>query len=67
MFLSGVHKYSKHVDSHLLVTPAIFKPGSTVFKACGFPTTNFANYGGGGCLIENLRHDRTVRREENPL
>jgi len=37
MVLSGVHGFktkrkSKNVDSHLLVTPAIFKPGSTVLK-----------------------------------
>jgi len=25
------------MDSHLIVTPAIFKPGSTVLKASGFP------------------------------
>jgi len=24
---------SKNVDSHLIVTPAIFKPGSTAFKS----------------------------------
>jgi len=34
---------SKNVDSHLLVTPAIFKPGSTVLKAFGFPIKNFGN------------------------
>ena len=32
------------MDSHLLVTPAIFKPGSTALKAFGFP-------------IKALRHD----------
>jgi len=27
----------KNLDSHLLVTPAIFKPGSTVFKSIWIP------------------------------
>jgi len=39
------------MDSHLLVTPAIFKPGSTVFKnqkkkqKLGFPIKDFGNDG----------------------
>jgi len=48
---------AKSMDSHLLVTPAIFKPGSTVLKAFGFPIEDFGNDGGRGCLIEALRHD----------
>ena len=36
---------SKNMDSHLLVTPAIFKPGSMVLKAFGF-------------LIRDFRHDK---------
>ncbi|MGB4692037.1 MAG: hypothetical protein WBH59_06830 [Atribacterales bacterium] len=37
-------RVSKHLDSHLLVTPAIFKPGSiSVLRAFGFPITNFGN------------------------
>jgi len=28
---------NKNMDSHLLVTPAIFKPGSTVFKSIWIP------------------------------
>jgi len=35
---------NKNMDSHLFVTPAIFKPGSiSVLRAYGFPTTNFGN------------------------
>ncbi|MDI9607060.1 MAG: hypothetical protein QM228_02240 [Atribacterota bacterium] len=36
-------RVSKPLDSHLLVTPAIFKPGSTVLKRFGFPIKNFGN------------------------
>ncbi len=49
---------SKNVDSHLLVTPAIFKPGSTVFKnqknkkKLGFPIKDFGNDEGGRCLAK---------------
>ncbi len=32
----------------LFVTPAIFKPGSTVFKVFGFPTKDFGNDKKGG-------------------
>jgi len=35
---------AKNMDSHLLVTPAILKPGSTVLKTFG-------------CLIKDFRHD----------
>ena len=41
------------MDSHLIVTPAIFKPGSMVFKnqkkkqKRGFPIKDFGNDGGG--------------------
>jgi len=48
----------KNMDSHLLVTPAIFKPGSTVFKnqknkkKLGFPIKDFGNDEGGRCLAK---------------
>jgi len=38
------------LDSHLLVTPAIFKPGSTALKAFGFPIKDFRNDGGRGWM-----------------
>ena len=35
---------NKNMDSHLFVTPAIFKPGSiSVLRACGFPIKNLGN------------------------
>ncbi len=35
----------KNMDSHFLVTPAIFKPGSTVLERFGFPIKDFGNDG----------------------
>ncbi len=55
---------SKNLDSHLLVTPAIFKPGSTALKnqkkkkKLGFPIKDFGNDGGGcipKCLYEESK------------
>jgi len=44
---------SKNVDSHLLVTPAIFKPGSTVFKNLDSRLKiSGMTAGGGGCLTK---------------
>ncbi|HQE26076.1 MAG TPA: hypothetical protein PKZ70_08715, partial [Candidatus Atribacteria bacterium] len=44
---------------HLLfVTPAIFKPGSMVLKAFGFPIKDFGNDGGRGRSIRNLNYLR---------
>mgnify|MGYP007011708843 CR=1 FL=1 len=46
VFIRGLNYLrAKNMDSHLLVTPAIFKPGSTVLKTSG-------------CLIKNFRHDK---------
>jgi len=30
----------------------------SIQKTFGFPITDFGNDGGGGCLIEDFRHDR---------
>jgi len=56
------------VDSHLLVTPAIFKPGSMVFKnqrkskKRGFPIKTFGNDGGEGFLNGSTRNLNNGRR-----
>jgi len=42
VFIRGLNYLrAKNMDSHLLVTPAIFKPGSMVFKSIWMPDKKF--------------------------